>query len=303
MNHFSSTFHRCQAAAIMAIAACHGAKAQTASSLFMRSDSLEVSEIVSPIPVIYNKVGHHGPAVENVASAFRLYFNDSGAIDAYCKRGAGMELLKYKWYPTVEQQINEGAGCDEYAVSKTIGLGGIALWDGNQEVKLVATEGRTGRVGKTKHGSFCEIIAYGVEYMGSKVDVAMRIDVRDGSRVADVSAWELGGRKLQFVTGINYHPGQTLHMAKGYLSAWGVHPPDVAKEPHALGSALWFKPCRFGKPVQTEKVLRLISKPCKVLHTSILSASALEPEAGELAPGVPALGSEAAFDSFVKSRK
>ena len=39
------------------------AGAQTARSLFMRSDSLEVPEIVSPEPVIYNKVGHHGKII------------------------------------------------------------------------------------------------------------------------------------------------------------------------------------------------------------------------------------------------
>lgn len=278
------------------------ASAQTASSLFMRSDSLEVSEIASPVGVIYNKVGHHGPAVENIASAFRLYFNDSGAIDAYCKRSGTMELMKYKWYPTAEQQENEGAGCDEYAVSKTIGLGGIALWDGTGEVSLVATKGRTGRVGKTDDGSFCEIIAYGVEYKGAMVDVAMRIDVHDGSRVADVTAWELNGRKLRFVTGLNYHDGADIHIARGRITVWGVHPPDVAKTPHALGSALWYKPSRFGRVERTEKVLRIVSRPCRTLHTSILSCSAMEPESGELAPGVPALGSETAFDAYVSGR-
>ena len=80
------TFNPFQAAALMAaMLLCQVSGAQTAKSLFMRSDSLEVEEIVSPEPVIYNKVGHHGPAVENRASAFRLYFNDSGAIDVYSK--------------------------------------------------------------------------------------------------------------------------------------------------------------------------------------------------------------------------
>ena len=88
------------AAVFVLTALLHGfaAEAQTARSLFMRSDSLEVEEIVSPEPVIYNKVGHHGPAVENYASAFRLYFNDSGAIDVYSKSGRQMELEKYLWY-------------------------------------------------------------------------------------------------------------------------------------------------------------------------------------------------------------
>ena len=73
------------------------AHAQTASSLFLRSDSLQVKEIVSDQADMYKKVGHHGPAVENSHMALRIYFNDSGAIDLYSKSGRGMDLRKYKW--------------------------------------------------------------------------------------------------------------------------------------------------------------------------------------------------------------
>ena len=67
--------------------------AQTASSLFWRSDSLQVKEIVSETGDQYRKIGHHGPAVENSHMALRIYFNDSGAIDVYSKSGRGMELI------------------------------------------------------------------------------------------------------------------------------------------------------------------------------------------------------------------
>ena len=170
-NYFSAV----AAAAVLLL--CSNAAAQSASSLFWRADSVQVKEIVSDKAVQYNFVGHHGPAVENSHCALRLYFNDSGAIDVYSKSGKQMELLKYLWYPTEKQQQEEGAGCDEYLVGRTVGLGGIALWDGEKEVKLVATGGRTARVGQTKGGSYAEIIAYGVEYMGDKVDVSIRIDV------------------------------------------------------------------------------------------------------------------------------
>ena len=76
--------------------------AQTAKSLFWRSDSLQVSEIVSETGDQYRKVGHHGPAVENSHLALRIYFNDSGAIDLYSKSGRGMELERYLWYPSAE---------------------------------------------------------------------------------------------------------------------------------------------------------------------------------------------------------
>lgn len=254
----------------------------TARSLFLRSDSLEVEEIISPEPVIYNKVGHHGPAVENYASAFRLYFNDSGAIDVYSKSGEKMELMEYLWYPTEQQQKEEGAGCDEYMVGKTVGLGGIALWDGEKEVKLVA-ESRTGRVGENdQHGSYAEIIAYGVEYKGGKVDIGMRIDVTGKSRIAEVTAWELEGREVQFLTGVNYHPDSNVGISDGVLWTWGVHPADVSTAPIPIGAALFYSESQFGAPEMTSDMLRIISKPCSSISTSILAASTKEKDLGTL---------------------
>ena len=171
------------------------AQAQTASSLFWRSDSLQVKEIAAEVGNQYNKVGHHGPAVENSHYALRLYFNDSGAIDVYSKSGRGMELMEYLWYPTAGQRDTLSLGVDGYIVGKTVGLGGIALWDGENEVKLVATKGRTARVGETKKGAYAEMIAYGVQYCDDLVDISIRIDVVDKDRLAVVTARELSGKR------------------------------------------------------------------------------------------------------------
>ncbi|MBQ9819897.1 MAG: DUF4861 family protein [Bacteroidales bacterium] len=277
------TLHPILAAAFACVLLfCPVAGAQTARSLFMRSDSLQVTEIVSPEPVIYKLVGHHGPAVENRSAAFRLYFNDSGAIDVYSKSGRQMELEKYLWYPSARQQSEEGAGCDEYVVGKTVGLGGIALWDGQQEVKLVA-ERRTGRVGTLRHGCFAEVIAYGVPYKGEKVDISMRIDVRDRSRIARVTARELNGRKVQFLTGVNCHPGLVVGMApRGRLWTWGSHPAGVSKAPVPIGAALFFRPGRFCPPERTEDMLRIISVPARRIRTRIVAASTKEEELGTM---------------------
>lgn len=263
--------------------------AQTASSLFWRSDSLYVTEAVSKGGNEYRTIGHHGPAVENSHSAYRIYFNDSGAIDVYSKTGRGMELLKYRWYPSEQEQSDDGAGCDEYLVGKTVGLGGIALWDGSREVKLVATGGRTARVGDTKKGSFAEMIAYGVEYKGQKVDISIRIDVNAKKRVAVVTATELSGRKVQFLTGVNYHKGESLDHTDKHLSVWGVHPADVSQNPVQIGAALYYNKKVFPEFTQTEDMLRIISKPSSKVTTKILSASAKEVE----------LGSQKRFCEFV----
>ena len=254
------------------------ASGQTAVSLFWRADSLQVNEIVSEQAVQYNFVGHHGAAVENSRCALRIYFNDSGAIDVYSKSGKQMELLKYHWYPTAEQMASEGAGCDEYLVGKTVGLGGIALWDGEKEVKLVATRGRTARVGKIRGGSYAEMIAYGVMYRGEPVDISIRVEMKDNSRVARVIATELGGRKVQFLTGVNFHPGETVEFGRKYISIWGVHPADVSQNPCELGGGMWFRPGRFLSPEKTQDMVRIISKPASRIKTQVVAASVKEAE-------------------------
>ncbi|MBR4585980.1 MAG: DUF4861 family protein [Bacteroidales bacterium] len=265
-------------AALPLFFSCAHGGAQTATSLFWRSDSLQVKEIVSEQAVQYNFVGHHGPAVENSGCALRIYFNDSGAIDVYSKSGAQMELLKYHWYPTEKQMAEEGAGCDEYLVGRTVGLGGIALWDGEKEVKLVATKGRTARVGQIRGGSFAEMIAYGVMYKDEPVDISIRVEMTDRSRVAKVIATELGGRKVQFLTGVNYHPGETVEFGKDYISVWGIHPADVSQNPCELGGGMWFKPAKFLAPEKTADMVRIISKPASRIETQVVAASVKESE-------------------------
>lgn len=261
---------------IILILAVSMADAQTASSLFWRSDSLQVNEIVSETSNQYNKIGHHGPAVENSHMVLRVYFNDSGAIDVYSKSGRGMELLRYLWYPSSEMQESAAAGCDVYIVGKTVGLGGIALWDGEKEIKLVATKGRTARVGDLKNGSFAEMIAYGVEYAGEMVDISLRIDVNAKTRVAEVTAKELNGRKVRFLTGVNHHEGQKVTLGEEYISVWGLHP--VKGEAMPVGAGMWFSSKDFPTTEKTEDMVRIISKPLSSVRTKIISASSLEAE-------------------------
>ena len=268
------------------------AQAQTASSLFLRADSLQVKEIVAETADMYKKVGHHGPAVENSHMALRIYFNNSGAIDLYSKNGRGMELLKYKWYPTEKDQEENGAGCDEYMVGKTVGFGGIALWDGESEVKLVATGGRTARVGDTSKGSFAEMIAYGVPYKGDTVDISIRIDMFAKKREATVTATELSGKKVQFLTGVNYHEGERVSMGEGWVSVWGVHPANVSVDPKPVGAAILYNAKKFESVTKTENMVRLVSFPASSVSTKLIGASTKEAE----------LNSAKRFEAYVSGK-
>lgn len=268
------------------------AQAQTASSLFLRADSLQVKEIVAETADMYKKVGHHGPAVENSHMALRIYFNNSGAIDLYSKNGRGMELLKYKWYPTEKDQEENGAGCDEYMVGKTVGFGGIALWDGESEVKLVATGGRTARVGDTSKGSYAEMIAYGVPYKGDTVDISIRIDMFAKKREATVTATELSGKKVQFLTGVNYHEGERVSMGEGWVSVWGVHPANVSTNPKPVGAAILYNAKKFESVTKTENMVRLVSFPASSVSTKLIGASTKEAE----------LNSAKRFEAYVSGK-
>ena len=256
----------------------HEAVSQTAKSLFWKSDGVQVEEIVSEEADQYRNVGHHGPAVENSHMALRIYFNDSGAIDVYSKSGRGMDLEKYRWYPDSLARADYGAGCDEYVVGKTVGLGGIALWDGEKEVKLVATEGRTARVGDTGKGAYAEMIAYGVPYQEDTVDISIRIDMTRRTRDAQVTATELSGKPVMFLTGVNYHHGQTVKCGDGFIFAWGVHPADVAESPVPVGAGMFFRPSDFGPMEVTEDMVRIVSKPTSSICTTVVAASTKEAE-------------------------
>lgn len=261
---------------LSALALTYVSMAQTAVSLYWKSDSLQVSEVVSETADLYDELGHGGPAVENSHMILRLLFNDSGAVDVYSKSGRGMELARYGWYPTAEQQELERAGADAYEVGNTIGCGGFALWDGEKEVRLVATRGRTARVGETKKGSYVEMTAYGVEYMGGLVDIMVRIDVNVKSRLASVSAKELSGKKVRFLTGVNFHEGQKVIVDKKHVAVWGQHPVEGTAFP--VGAAVLFSDKAFPTVERTGDMVRIISEPAEEVKTRILASSTKEAE-------------------------
>ena len=129
-----------------------------------------------------------------------------------------------------------------------------------------------------KKGSYAEMIAYGVEYMGGKVDISIRIDMTEKSRIAKVTAKELSGKKVQFLTGVNHHKGQRVNYGEGYISVWGIHPADVSAAPIPLGAGMFFSAKTFPQVEKTEDMVRLISKPSSEVSTEVIAASTKEAE-------------------------
>lgn len=250
--------------------------AQTDVSLFWRKDSVQKSEIISDEPYLYKLVGHHGPAIENQYMILRLYYRDGGAVDVYSKAKKGLELAKYHWYPSNEAIDKEGAGCDEYRVGSTVGLGGIALWDGEKEIKLVATKGRDARVCKVEGGAMAEMFHRGVMYKGQSVDIRVTIAMADDEREASITAECVSGQEVQFLTGVNYHQGQTLDYADGRIAVWGIHPADVVEHPLPIGGGMVYDMEQWGSVTKTADMLQIVSKPATTVSTTVTAACSRE---------------------------
>ncbi len=247
-------------------------------SLFLKSDSTTyLEEVVSASGDMYTVVGHHGPAVENENFGLRFFFNPSTAIDVYSKKKPGLELKKFLWYPTLEQQAN-GAGMDMYKVGPTGGLGGVRLWDGEKIVIPDPVSERIAKVGKGDNFSFMEMISKGVKYKGEKVDIKVRVTVFSGKREALVEAEEMNGKMVQFATGINYHKGNVVWQDDNYIAVWGVHPEDIAGTPVDMGAAILFDNSKFNNRVDDGAQVILISKPTVNLKTTITSSTSNEKE-------------------------
>lgn len=254
------------------------AQNKTDVSLFMKKDMTNyLTEVESKSGNLFTKIGHHGPAVENQWFALRIYFNKTGAIDVYSKAKPGLELKEKKWYPSKKDQIN-GWGADYYKVGKTVGLGGINLWDGEKVIKLHPVTKRTARVANNNENSVMEMLSEGIPYKDKTVDILVRVTVFSDKREAKVEAFSQTKEPVQFVTGINYHKGVEVIRNENYVAAWGIHPEDVAAEKVEVGAAIIFNKNDIEKQLDVNNQNLLISKPTLSLTTWITSANAREKE-------------------------
>ena len=240
-------------------------------SLQWKDSVTRVSQIASESGDLYRKLSHHGPAIENEWMGLRLYFDHKVSVDVYNKTKPQLELAAAGWYPTPEQQA-EGWGADQYKVGSTVGLGGVRLWDGVQEVFLNPVSKRTATVRKEANYSYMEMLSEGIPYRGDSIDVLVRVTVFSGIREAKVEAFALCTNPIQFFTGINYHPLTQTIEGGNYLATWGTHPEDVAAIQLKIGAAIIYNPNDFERINKGKNAYELISKPTKYLETWITSA-------------------------------
>ncbi len=254
------------------------AQVKTDVSLYLKKDkNTYLDEISSESGNLFNKLGHHGPAIENQYLAIRVYFNKKAAIDIYSKEKPGLELKAKRWYPSKKDQL-AGYGADYYKVGKTLGLGGVRLWDGENIIPLHPVRQRSAKVFTQADSSYLEMLSEGIPYRGKTVDILVRVSVYADKREAKVEAYSLNGEPVQFVTGINYFDQMKVVKEENYIATWGIHPEDVAAEKVELGAAILFNNGDFEKQLNDGTQHLLISKPSQYLTTWITSANARELE-------------------------
>ncbi len=251
------------------------AQNKTASSLYFKKDKTQINQVESKNGNLFNQLGHHGPAIENQWLGIRYYFSKKSAIDLYSKERQGLELAEKKWYPTDDDQLN-GWGADYYKVGKSVGLGGIWLWDGEKVLKLNPVNKRTASVFTNANYSQIVMLAEDVPYMKQKVDISVTITVYNDHREAKITAKSVGGQPVHFATGINYFDKLKIVNSDQYIATWGIHPEDVAAEKVAIGAAIMYNKDDFIKQIDDGKQILLISKITDQISTVISACSTRE---------------------------
>lgn len=248
----------------------------TASSMYLKKDKdTQLDYIESKSGNLFNKLGHHGPAIENQWYALRLYFSRKAAIDLYSKAKPGLELADKKWYPSKKEQL-EGWGADYYKVGNTVGLGGIKLWNGEKVLDLHPVSLRSARVTVYGDSTSMEMISEGIEYLGKTVDIKVRVSVYSSRREARVEAFSMNGEAIQFVTGINYFENLQKKKGENYALTWGIHPEDVAAEKIEVGAAILMQKDVIAEHQDDGKQFLFITKPVQSFSTRITSYNARE---------------------------
>ncbi|MCP4122466.1 MAG: DUF4861 domain-containing protein [Bacteroidetes bacterium] len=241
-------------------------------SLFMKKDGVYTNSIESETGDLYKKVGHHGPAIENLWVAYRLYFNELGSIDLLSKFQPRLELRTSKWYPDKAMKKN-GYGTDNYLVRETIGLGGIRLWDNNSVQNLGPVSKRTAEVILEESMAQIRMTSLSIPHQGDLIDLEVVITTWLGTRHAVVEVNVLNEIPVQFATGMTIHPDLRISNTENYLLSWGDYDSPATAAKFNVGAALIYDKNDFEDNLVTDQELFLISIPTTYLRYLISTSN------------------------------
>ena len=241
-------------------------------SLFWKKSGKQETLIASDKGNLYLKLGHHGPAIENLWVAYRVYFKDLGSIDIFSKFEPRLELKATKWYPSKAQK-NENYGSDNFSAGNTVGLGGLKLWDGENFTALGPVSKRSAEVALNDTMAQILMTSYAVPYQGQLLDILFSVTCLANERHAIIEVSELNGIPVQFVTGIPAYSNVDIERSQNYVTAWADYKSHERKAVFNLGTALIYNPNEFEDTKTIGDEFLLISKPTSYLKYVITSSN------------------------------
>ncbi len=186
---------------------------------------------------MYNKLHHHGPAVESEYTAYRVYYDKKQTIDLYGKKLRRIELPETLWYPT-DQQLVDRYGDDVLYVGGSVGLGAMKGWTGTQASHIEPMEKREAKIlAKGPVRAIMEMNVEGWEYNGRKIDMESRYTIYAGHRDVEVRNRFRGedAHTMLFATGILKMRKGDIRIKddEGMIAVWGRDFPvnDTVKYP------------------------------------------------------------------------
>lgn len=171
----------------------------------------------------YDALYGHGAMIENPWAGFRIYMNQSQAIDLYLKSTPALELDKTDFYST------EGAvGCDVLRVGKSTGAGSFRGYMSSEACDIDSVSERTMRV---VDSSTIEVIDRGWLYGDHLIDMVQTYKVSATSPALEVSIKLTGYHPEDvFCTGVQKLDSDGIGFTDGCLAAsWGTNAPDSKK--------------------------------------------------------------------------
>lgn len=240
---------------------------------------------------LFKKLGHHGPAIENAYLAYRVYFNESGSVDILSKFKPRLELKTSLWYPK-KNNCPSDFGTDNYHVGKSVGLGGINLYDPSFGLQqLGPVNNRTAEVILTDTTAQLIMTSYGIPYSGTLVDIEFRLTSRKGDRHATVQVKELNGIPVQFTTGLSINNKVEIIKGENYLITWGDYNSHAKYAVFNIGAGILYNPNDFVSTISEDGQELLVSAPVNHLNYIISACNDKEESA---------INSLSSFESYMK---
>lgn len=200
--------------------------ARTHAQMFLLENRVPVpmDVITAEEDNMYNRLHHHGPALESELTGYRVYFDRKQTVDPYGKVLPRLELAETRFYPT-DEQLAARYGDDVLTAGESIGIGAMKGWDGEQSTHIRPMARRTARIlAKGPVRAIVEMNVEGWEYNGQKIDLSSRYTIYAGHRDAMVrDRFSANARGMKFSTGIqNIRGGDRMESdRRGWIADWG----------------------------------------------------------------------------------